>query len=208
MNNENLQKSIKDLSNQVRFGKLTTSIGADSFKVYTYNSLSQYDYQGAMGMGQLGLYDEGFWVTNLHLTCKTDTDLIGAYDIFFSGLVDGKNIENYYNQATKTTSYDLDGSTVTGEDWQESLQVMTKDFRTIYARGVGSRDWGYDVQGSHQFSTFFTLQWADDRRTRPYSESDRSWIHSNPPRIQLKFIIKSTCKIYQVSIEELPYSAA
>lgn len=206
MNNENLQKSIKDLSNQVRFGKLTTPIGTDSFKIYTYNSLTQYDYQGVMGIGQLGLYNEGFWVTNLHLTCKTDTDLIGAYDIFFSGLVDGKNIENYYNQATKTTGYNLDGS-ITGETWVESLLATTQDFRTVYSTGVGSRDWGYDVQGSHQFSTFFTLQWADDRRARPYSDSDRSWIHSNPPQIQLKFIIKSTCKIYQVSIEEVPYSA-
>lgn len=205
MNNENLQKSIKDLSNQVRFGKLTTPIGADSFKIYTYNSLNQYDYQGTMGMGSFGLYNNGFWVTNLHLTCKTDTDLIGAYDIFFSGLVDGKNIENYYNQATKITDYNFDGS-VAGEYWEPSLLVTTDDFRTIYSTGVGSRDWGYNVQGSHQFSVFFTLQWADDRRPRPYSDSDRSWIHSNPPQIKLKFIIKSTCKIYQVSIEEVPNS--
>lgn len=205
MNNENLQKSIKDLSNQVRFGKLTTPIGADSFKIYTYNSLNQYDYQGTMGAGSFGLYNNGFWVTNLHLTCKTDTDLIGAYDIFFSGLVDGKNIENYYNQATKITEYNLDGS-VAGEYWEPSLLVTTDDFRTIYSTGVGSRDWGYDVQGSHQFSVFFNLQWADDRRARPYSDSDRNWIHSNPPQIKLKFIIKSTCKIYQVSIEEVPNS--
>ena len=205
MNNENLQKSIKDLSNQVRFGKLSTPIGADSFKIYTYNSLNQYDYQGTMGIGTPGLYNQGFWVTNLHLTCKTDTDLIGAYDIFFSGLVDGKNIENYYNQATKITEYNFDGSIV-GEYWEPSLLATTGDFRTIYSTGVGSRDWGYDVQGSHQFSVFFTLQWADDRRPRPYSESDRNWIHSSPPQIQLKFIIKSTCKIYQVSIEEVPNS--